>query len=255
MINKDFLKWKFTAKVSDASEITHPIYERGEGHPIILIQELPGISEPVLALADRLAQNGYKVILPHLFGAFGKYQPLSNTFRVFCMRKEFQLFSQNKSSKITDWLRSLCREVAERNDAPGVAVIGMCLTGNFAIALMGDKNVVAAVASQPSLPLMKQGALHLSPEEITAARKRLDELQEPMLAYRFEEDKLSGVEKFSCIQAHFNSDGKERVRLKTLPGKGHSVLTYDFVDQAGHPTHQALKEILDYLGRSFEKAD
>jgi hypothetical protein len=37
------------------------------------------------------------------------------------------------------------------------------------------------------------------------------------------------------------------VREIVLPGKGHSVLTLDFVDEAGHPTHDALKNVLDYF--------
>ena len=54
-------------------------------------------------------------------------------------------------------------------------------------------------------------------------------------------------------QPSLNEDNKERVKLKTLPGKGHSVLTYDFVDVAGHPTHEAFLEVLDYLKQAFEK--
>ena len=33
----------------------------------------------------------------------------------------------------------------------------------------------------------------------------------------------------------------------TLPGKGHSVLTLDFVDEQGHPTRAARDEIMAYF--------
>jgi dienelactone hydrolase len=169
-----------------------------------------------------------------------------NFARVFCMRREFSLFSSNKSSPIVEWLRSLCREVRDRTGTPGVGVIGMCLTGNFAISLMGDESVLAGVASQPAMPFHSQSALHMSDAEVTAARESLEE-SNPMLALRFEEDKMCSAAKFASIDEAFNSDGRERVCMKTLPGKGHSVLTLDFVDQAGHPTHTALAEVIEYF--------
>jgi len=130
-------------------------------------------------------------------------------------------------------------------------VIGMCLTGNFAISLIGDDSVLAAVASQPAMPLNKQNALHLSEDEIARSRDALDS-KGPMIAYRFAEDRASSAAKFQCIQAAFNSDGKERIELNVLPGKGHSVLTVDFVDRAGHPTHEALKSVIAYFSQRLQ---
>ena len=162
------------------------------------------------------------------------------------MRREFALFSSNKSSQIVDWLKALCNDVRDSRQAAGVGVIGMCLTGNFAISLIGDDSVLAAVAAQPAMPFHKQDALHMSANEVKQSRAALDR-KGPMLAYRFEEDKMSTAMKFDCIHEAFNSDGKERVSLNTLPGKGHSVLTLDFVDEAGHPTQQALETIISYF--------
>jgi hypothetical protein len=39
--------------------------------------------------------------------------------------------------------------------------------------------------------------------------------------------------------------------LKTLPGDGHSVLTLDFVDASGHPTREALDEVLGYFSKTL----
>ncbi len=66
-------------------------------------------------------------------------------------------------------------------------MIGMCLTGNFAISLMGDDSVLAAVSSQPSMPLMKATQLHMSADEIATIRQRIDATA-PMHAYRFDGD-------------------------------------------------------------------
>ena len=83
----------------------------------------------------------------------------------------------------------------------------------------------------------------MSADEITDVRNGIEA---PMYAYRFDGDALCTAEKFEAINGAFNDD-RERVRLVTLPGKGHSVLTLDFVDEEGHPTRQALDDITGYF--------
>lgn len=158
--------------------------------------------------------------------------------------------ASNASSPISDWLRLLCREVRDNRSVDGVGVIGMCLTGNFAITLIGDDSVLAAVASQPAMPFFKQGALHMSQTEIAISRQAL-EAKGPMRVLRFEDDPLSTVEKSDCIHRTFNDDGHERVKEIVIPGKGHSVLTLDFVDEAGHPTREALNNVLAYFAENL----
>lgn len=243
----NYQKDQFKASISGGEEIEHDIYCRGSGAPVILIQELPGIGKETLRLADKLVVAGFEVILPHLFGPLEKISFAGNFARVFCMRKELNLFAKNKSSPIVDWLKALCHHVRNTRDVKGVGVIGMCLTGNFAISLIGDDSVLAAVASQPASPLLgSRAALHLAPQEVESIRNRLTEVG-PMLAYRFEKDPLGTEKKFQCLHDTFNADGKERIKLTTLPGRGHSVLALDFVDEEGDPTRQALEEIIGYF--------
>ncbi|MTI38826.1 dienelactone hydrolase family protein [Fulvivirga lutimaris] len=243
-------KWSFTATVSGMHPITHDVYSRGEGKLLVLIQELPGIGQETLALADQFVNRGYKVILPHLFGPLGKTAVLGNIVRIFCMRREFKIFSTQQSSPIVDWLKALCRKVKDDHQVKGVAVIGMCLTGNFAISLMADDAVLASYSSQPSLPIFKQKSLHLSDAEVEKIKTRLDEFG-PMHCARFEKDKICQASKFDLYDKTFNQDGKERIKLHTLPGKGHSIVTLDFVDETGHPTKALLKEVIDYFDASL----
>ena len=239
-------KQSFTATIQEGHTITHDVYSRGAGKVVVIIQELPGIGQETLALADRFVDRGYKVILPHLFGPIGRVRSIGNLVRVLCMRKEFKIFSAKKSSPVIDWLRALCQQLKAENGVKGVATIGMCLTGNFAISLMADEAVLAGFASQPSLPLSKQAALAMSDEEVRVVKSRLDELG-PMHCGRFEGDPFCKAAKFDLIRETFNQDGKERIKLHTLPGKGHSILTLDFVDEAGHPTMKALEEVMAYF--------
>lgn len=245
-----YQKSVFTADTREGRSISHDVYSRGSGSPVVLIQELPGIGQETLRLADKLVDAGHEVVMPHLFGPLGKTSIGGNLLRVMCMRKEFRLMATDASSPVSDWLRFLCREVRDSRSVSGVGVIGMCLTGNFAITLIGDDSVLAAVASQPAMPFFKQGALHMSPQEIARSREAL-ETQGPMRVLRFEDDPLSTVEKSDCIHRTFNDDGQERVKEIVLPGKGHSVLTLDFVDEAGHPTHEALENVLAYFAEKL----
>ncbi|MEM9725145.1 MAG: dienelactone hydrolase family protein [Pseudomonadota bacterium] len=223
----------------------HDVYLKGEGPIVVLIQELPGIGPETLRLADLFFAEGFSVALPHLFGPLGRVSMAGNTARVFCMRREFHLFAKNASSPIAGWLKALCAHLKAERGAPGVAVIGMCLTGNFALSLVADASVLAGVASQPAMPILSQSALHMSAAEIAASRDRLDQIG-PMLALRFDKDPLCTAAKFAAIDKAFNGDA-ERVRTRVLPGKGHSVLTLDFVDEAGHPTREAFDEVVAYF--------
>jgi len=143
-------------------------------------------------------------------------------------------------------LRALCRDQKQRYNVEGVGVIGMCLSGNFAISLMADDAVLAGVASQPSLPVGTASALHMSDADIAEIRAALDE-KGAMMALRFAGDRICTAAKFKAIDAAFNDDA-ERVRLTTLPGNGHSVLTMHMVDAEGSATAQALQEVITYFG-------
>jgi len=247
----DYERSPFAAACDNGARISHDVYSRGEGPPVVIVQELPGIGPETLRLADEFTARGFSVALPHLFGPLGKVSMVGNLARVLCMRREFSLFEANRSSPVVDWLKALCRELRTRRQAQGVGVIGMCLTGNFALSLMADDSVLAAVASQPSMPLMKASDLHMSPDEIAHIRRRIDATA-PAHAYRFAGDPLCNAAKFRAIDAAFNDDGTVRVVNHVLPGKGHSVLTLDFVDEQGHPTRQALDDILAYFSAQLQ---
>ncbi len=221
------------------------MYSKGDAAAcVVIIQELPGIGPETISLAETFAERGFRVVLPHLFGPLGRISMVGNVVRVFCLRKEFKLFEKNASSPIVDWLKALCRDLKDNHGATGVGVIGMCLTGNFTISLMADDSVLAGVASQPSMPLNDQNALHMSPDEVAEARARLDQ-HGPMIALRFDEDRLCTARKYEALAQAFNDD-KERIDLVTLPGKGHSVLTLDFI-KGGQPARDALERVVSYF--------
>jgi len=248
---QDYDKEVFHAYLPNGHEIIHDVYSIGNGPPIILIQELPGIGSATLRLADKIVEAGYQVVLPHLFGPIGHLSIAGNIARVFCMRKEFSIFSSNGSSPIALWLRELCRQKKSEQSVKGVGVIGMCLTGNFAFSLIADDSVLAAVASQPSLPIGKHDDLHMSDKQINTVRDRLKEIG-PMKMLRFEEDWMCSSKKQKAIDKVFNCDNQVLVEKHIIPGKGHAVLTQDFVDKEGHPTKAAFDSMMSYFKKQLK---
>jgi len=170
---------------------TRPVYRRGSGPGVLVMHEIPGIHPGVATLASRVANAGFLVAMPVMFGTPGK--PVSSGYiaaqvlRV-CVSREFWLLAARESSPITEWLRALCRSLHAEIGGKGVGAIGMCLTGNFALALMVDDAMMAPVLSQPSLPLpigkSRRAGLHLSEKDLAIAKSR----KVPILGLRFTAD-------------------------------------------------------------------
>ena len=96
---------------------------------------------------------------------------LATMLGVLCVRREFNAWAADKSSPVVDWLRALARKAHADCGGRGVGAVGMCFTGNFALAMMTEPSMVAPVLSQPSLPIGKKkaAALGVSPDSRSPA--------------------------------------------------------------------------------------
>ncbi len=119
-------------------------------------------------------------------------------FRRTCVSAEFHALAANASSPITRWLRALAKLAHEECGGPGVGAIGMCFTGNFALSMMLELAVLAAVLSQPSLPLDDPAGIEIAPDEVEAVRQRLEREDLTVLAYRFEGDRFCQGQRFAA---------------------------------------------------------
>lgn len=218
------------------------------------MHELPGMTEACIGLAEEIARE-FTVYLPLMFGKPGDYAPLRFLAKL-CINREFRLFANRGGSPIANWMRALCRKVHSECGGPGVGVIGMCLSGNFAISLMAEPAVLAPIASQPSLPLglseRSRSALGITPIEMRAATTRA-ESGTTLLGLRFSDDKLCPRERFGTLRQTF---GPAFMEIEIDSSKGnrwgirpnaHSVLTDDFVDETGHPTREARETMFAFL--------
>jgi dienelactone hydrolase len=237
-------------------EATRDVYRLGSGPGVVVMHEIPGITPEVEHFARRVADEGFTVYVPHLFGTPGK--PLSVGYMAgqiarACISREFSVLSKGESSPITEWLRGLCRCAHEECGGPGVGAIGMCITGNFALSLMVDPWVMAPVLAQPSLPFgiskAHREALHLSSEDLATAKRRAAEGC-GVLGLRFTHDPMCPPERFDTLRREFG-DRFEAIEIDSssgnpdkIPRAAHSVVTHDLVDEAGHPTRAALERVL-----------
>jgi dienelactone hydrolase len=177
-----------------------------------------------------------------------------------CVSKEFAAFASGRTAPVTRWLRALAAHAHEACGGPGVGAIGMCFTGGFALGMMVDRRMLAPVLSQPSLPIALPGPLgrraradvHLSPADLETVKARADE-GVCVLGLRFTGDPLSPPARFATLRRELG-DAFIGVEIDSskgnphgLPRLAHSVVTEHLVDEPGHPTREALDQVLAFF--------
>ncbi len=235
------------------------VYRMGTGPGVVVMHEVPGISAEVLRFADKVADAGFTVFMPHLFGTLGrKTNPVDRMFQLarVCISREFHALAEDRSSPITDWLRALAGRVHEDIGGVGVGAVGMCVTGNFALTMTLDPWVVAPVMGHPSFPLpltpAKAAALHVTPETLVNARRRIADEGLKVMGVRFHGDTLfCRAARFATLRRELG-EGFEGIELpgrssKANPEPPHSVLTIGLIDEEGEPTREAIERVLGFL--------
>src|SRR5215831_1699427 len=186
------------------NEATRRVHVAGTGPAVIVMTEMPGISPHVARFARWVRDAGFTVYMPSLFGRDGAVPDAEEgaaTFQRACMSAEFRAVAANESSPVTQWLRALARLAHGECGGPGVGAIGMCFSGNFALTMMLEPAMLAAVLSQPSLPLNAPAGLEIAPDDIKAVRDRLKRDDLTVMAYRFAGDRYCRAERFAAYAA------------------------------------------------------
>jgi dienelactone hydrolase len=138
----------------------------------------------------------------------------------------------------------------------GVGVVGMCLTGGFALAMSVDDTVVAPVMSQPGLPAplgaRRKAATGVSDSDMAQIKRRTGQGL-CVMGLRFTGDPASPGARFETLR-HELGENFIGVEIDSSVGnpwgyrKGaHSVLTEDYSDQEGSPTRQALDDVMAFF--------
>lgn len=252
----------FTRREMTFNDIAKVLYVAGKGPGVIVMHEMPGISPHVVRFARWVVEAGFTVYMPSLFGRDGAVASAEEGAAIYqkaCISAEFRAMAANKSSPVTQWLRALARQAHQECGGPGVGAVGMCFTGNFALTMMLEPSMLAAVMCQPTLPLGDPAGLEIAPADLDAVGRRLARDDLTVLAYRFASDKFCTAQRFAAYSEALG----ERFAGKVLPDSAannpppffaryvpfaHSVVTVHLVDEAGHPTIAARDEILAYFG-------
>ena len=113
----------FKESAFSADGVSHPVLRAGTGPGVVIVHEIPGITPPVAAFAERVVEAGFHVALPELFGTRGR--DLSGAYMAgqlirACISREFRVLATRGSSPITSWLRALCRQVHSDQGGAGV---------------------------------------------------------------------------------------------------------------------------------------
>lgn len=242
------------------------VFHKGEGPPILVMHEIPGITPEVKRFAELLVSRGFSVVMPELFGKTGRAGTMPTIMLEMakrpCIRREFSLLARRGSSPLTEFLRALSRDIHARTGEK-IGAIGMCITGNFALALMVDDHLMAPVLAQPSLPLplgrSYKRALHISDGDLAIAKRRVAEDGVGLLGLRYHGDPLCPPERFDRLSEEFGEafirielDATDRNPSSPIPIP-HSPLTAELVEDPVHPTMRAFERVISFFDEQLRR--
>ncbi len=231
----------WTESTFTADGTTHPVYRRGSGPGVVVVHEIPGITPKVQAFAEEVADAGFTVVMPSLFGTPGEPMGTGNVLRSVarvCISSEFTAWHTGRTSPVIGWLSALAAELHEECGGRGVGALGMCFSGGFALGMMVGGHVAAAVLSQPSMPFAVTPRLsrdlNLSPADLAVVKKQVA-AGCPVLGLRFDRDPAVG-KRFTTLREELGNG----FLAVELPGRKHSVLTEDRDDDS-------VKRVLEFF--------
>jgi dienelactone hydrolase len=239
---------------------TKPVLITGEiGPAVAVIHEIYGFTPTVARLCRWVRDAGFRVYAPILFGrpdaTNEERQTLSRVLSL-CISREFSIFAANRSSPVVDWLKPLARLAHLECGGRGVGVIGMCVTGGFALSMAVDPAVMAPVMCEPGVPAFDSAGLDISRRDLDRVKERAAAEALTVRGYRFAGDRLCKPERFATLRGALghafigkeipdNAGNPNGQKAKGRPP--HSVFTTDLIDESGQPTREAVNEIIAFF--------
>jgi len=247
-----------------ADSIAHPIYcfpgdpsqSSDRKPPVLLLHELPGLSEKTLHYANELSRD-FTVYVPLLFGELNM-DSIFWGYNAFLFNGEWRGL-ESGNSKIVPWLQAVVAEIERLHPKQHIGVIGNCLTGPLPLTLLKNKKVHAVVLAQPTLPLTifdnsdeVRTSLGISQEEIVVAKESVARI----FYLRFEQDCISKPEKRWKVWDMFTEQSAfpDRVIPHEIPkdkhpaNKAHSTLIGEWSEaESGRASRDAREDVRRFL--------
>jgi dienelactone hydrolase len=210
-----------------------PVHRTGQRDrpPVIVMHELHGVSPAYTAFCRGLAANGFSVWMPQLAGPAPSVSRVdrARAMGAVCISREIDVLRGGRTSPVVEPLRAVAKHVAKEFGWGRVGVVGMCMSGGFALAMAVDPTVVAAVAAQPTLPLRPfcGRALGLSGDDVRTISERLATEDVEIYYTRFARDPLSPRSRRARTVSRLGQNGVEVDELPAAEFRllEHSVLT------------------------------
>jgi dienelactone hydrolase len=215
----------------------------GSDRQVVLLHELGGLSQSTADYGATLADCGYLIHLPVIFGSVGQGSPAKGAAQL-CWGRHIALLLSNRRPRMASWLGDLCDHLAASAGRP-VVVIGMCATGGVVFSVLMRDSVGGAVAAQPSMPYRPPwsqpgiGALGSTAADVEASAAS----DKPLAALRYEKDVVCPAGRLARIGDTFGD-----ASVRTVPGNGHSTLVF-------HPNAAAKERVLELLAEVFGPSD
>jgi len=259
----DMSKLGFSQETFSDGAYSHSVYSKGQGPAVIVMHELPGMDMHAVRFANRLVEHGFEIHMPLLFGEPLAYSPNLNYVRL-CINKEFAYLKSNTSAPVCDWVRSFANHLGQGGSGRNIGVIGMCVTGAFAIPVIIDSKVKTVVISQPAIPvsmtyyLTKKGEgswmekLNITDADLDNAVATVKQENLHVIVQRFKEDRLCPQQRAQRIANAFGESASwfEYDRPRPEADKPHALLTIEY-DKAEcspeNPTRVALARVVSFL--------
>src|SRR5688572_22643633 len=131
---------------------TSPVHHTGDlrNPPVIVMHEVTGMSRTYTGYCRDLAGRGFSVWMPQLAGPAPSVSTADRA-RIavhVCISREINVLWSGRTSRVVTPLRELARHLSGRYGGGPVGVVGMCLTGGFALAMAAEPGVAGAVLAQ-----------------------------------------------------------------------------------------------------------
>jgi carboxymethylenebutenolidase len=205
----------------------------GEGPfpAVLLIHEWWGLNEDIIALADRLAEQGYVVL------AVDAYRDKTSNTVPGALMLTFTVPGEQIQADIAAsfaYLLSLPQVQAEQ-----IAAVGFCFGGRQAM-LLGTRqaDLAATVTFYGGSPITSADALGSLGEN------------GPVLGIFGEEDASIPLEEVRAFESAMNTRNISNT-ITIYPGVGHAFLNSENIDEPGAP-QQAWNQLLDFLAVTLQ---
>jgi dienelactone hydrolase len=238
----------FSADVGGVA-VGHWVYRGGRAGPaVIVVHEANGLTRRTVGVARRIQAGGMTPILPLLAGevmagAVGRLR----AFAQVCVKREFGALANGEATPTAAWLRSLAQHESTESGGLGVGVIGMCLSGGYALAMAIDPSVKAVVSSQPAFPVAlgsRRRQFGVNPGDLAALQANTDDGR-CVRTLRYQRDFISPRARHEAI--HGALPNETRVEIRTWNPFDHPVLS-DAVEAAPDtPLGRALTDSVAFL--------